>query len=99
MLKFKTIPITSDTTIHWYLDYHVNALNLDDLIYETASDFCGDDNMIIVIDENHDSPYESLIDEYSYHYLLKEYRDNGYRIDYALYTKDCHYLCGFVCWK
>ena len=49
----KKIRITKDTSINWYKDYRVKALNLNTKEFEEANDFCADDNVNVYIDEDY----------------------------------------------
>ena len=49
----KKIYIKEDTSIDWYKDYHVCALNLQTKEFDKANDFCADDNVVINIDEDY----------------------------------------------
>ena len=89
----KKIEITEDVEINWYRDYGVNALNLHSLVFEMVSDFCGDDKYCIHLVE-YDN--ESEIDEFKVSDELNSKRFYDYNVDYALYSKDGCYLCGFV---
>ena len=88
---------TEDTDVDWYRDYRVNALNLNSLIYENSSSICGDDNLIYAIFGSYfQCCSESEIDEAFVSKEIDKIKMNGGKIEYALYSKDCHYLCGFV---
>lgn len=91
----KVTYLTEDTSIDWYGDYHVNALNLGSLVFENVSDIYADDNLEIHI-------FDGLaedVDEFEISDEIREVKNDGYTIDYALYSLKTNYLIGFVCYK
>lgn len=88
----KTIAIKEDTTIDWWKDYHVYALNAYNSIFENVSDFSVCDNYTIYLDED----FLNGKPDWDEKKISRMTHNIGMcMIDYLLYSES-HYLVGFV---
>lgn len=91
----KTIPITEDSIINWYKDYHVNAWNLKTKLFDKSNIFCSDDNAVIHIDEEYFNTHSTtFVDEVGISEKLNENEFFG-NVIFALYAPN-NYLVGYV---
>ena len=91
----KTIEIKEDKSVNWRRDYNVMALNLTDMVFEETSDFCGDDGIVILVEDNPTKEWE--VDENEWSWKVRQYRSvNIVSPEYALYTLGTNKLCGYV---
>ena len=91
------IYIKEDTSIDWYKDYHVRAINLQTKLFDKRNDFCADDNVVINIDEDYlANPVTTEWDETAISEKLQE-NDmfSNTVIIFVLYSPDMR-LVGYV---
>lgn len=95
----KTIPINQDTTIDWYKDYRVRAVNLETKEFDKVNEFCGDDNIVIHIDEDYlANPFTEEWDTTAIREKLQEddMFPNSDIIIFVLYSPEDLRLVGYV---
>lgn len=88
----KKIYIKEDTSINWFNEYHVHALNMTTKTFDVVNDICGDDNLLInIINDLNDCVEE----EKNISKQIQEIESTSCNtIEFLLYYK--HFLVGYV---
>lgn len=88
----KKIYIKEDTSIFWFNEYHVRALNMTTKTFDAVNDICGDDNLVInIINDFNDCVEE----EKNISKQIQQIEFDGYsRIEFLLYYN--YILVGYV---
>lgn len=88
----KKIYIKEDTSINWFFEYHVHALNMTTKQFDEVNDICGDDNLVINIIDDINNYVE---EEENISKQIEEIELNSYNtIEFLLYYN--YILVGYV---